>query len=199
MEKLQTLELKGCPKLADASPVFAVQSLETIRIEHMPVSSIQGVQNLYRLKELGINYSQVSDLSPLTECDFAEAEQVGGFDLSLDKIPCRDLSALSAIAHYRKLNVNNLDAALWREAIRGCRIEELECVGSGIDNAALEGLLSEHPELRRLCLSWTQGLTDLTPLLELDALEEVRVSRDMQAAIDSLNGKDLRFRLNIEG
>ena len=199
MEKLQTLELKGCPKLTDVSPAFAVQSLENIRIEHMPVSSIQGVQNLYRLNGLGLDYTQVSDLSPLTECDFGEAEQAGGFDLSLDKIPCRDLSALSAIPHYRKLNVNNLDAALWREAIRGCRIEELDCVNSGIDNAALEGLLSEHPELRRLCISWTQGLTDLTPLLEMDALEEVRVSRDMQTAIDSLNGKNLRFRLNIEG
>ena len=42
-------------------------------------------------------------------------------------------------------------------------------------------------------------LTDLTPLLELDALEEVRVSRDMQAAVNSLNGKEYAFRLNIEG
>ena len=35
--------------------------------------------------------------------------------------------------------------------------------------------------------------------MELDSLEEVRVSHDMQAAIDSLNGKDLRFQLDIGG
>ena len=199
MEKLQTLELKGCPKLADASPVFAVQSLETIRIEHMPVSSIQGVQNLYRLNGLGLDYTQVSDLSPLTECDFGEAEQRGGVRINLDNIPCRDFSPLASIGHFRNLNVNNIDVKLWREAVRDCRIEELQCVNAGIDNEALPGLLSEHPELRQLCISWTQGLTDLTPLLELDALEEVRVSRDMQAAVNSLNGKEYAFRLNIEG
>ena len=143
--------------------------------------------------------TQVSDLSPLTECDFGEAEQRGGVRINLDNIPCRDFSPLASIGHFRNLNVNNIDVKLWREAVRDCRIEELECVNAGIDNEALPGLLSEHPELRQLCISWTQGLTDLTPLLELDALEEVRVSRDMQAAIDSLNGKDLRFRLEIEG
>ncbi|MDO4989491.1 MAG: hypothetical protein Q4E45_03200 [Eubacteriales bacterium] len=199
MESLAELGLRNCPKLTDVSPVFAAQNLERLWLDYTPVSSVQGVQNLYRLNELGLNYTQVSDLSPLTECDFGEAERYGGFDLSLDAVPCGDLSAISAIAHYRKLNVNNLDAALWRETIRSCRIEELECVSAGIDNETLAGLASEHPELRRLCLSWSRELTDLTPLLELDALEEVRVSRDMQAAIDSLNGKEYSFRLNIEG
>ena len=199
MESLEILQLGNCPELHDLSPAFAVQSLSSLAADETPVSSIQGVQNLYRLNGLGLNYTQVSDLSPLMECDFGEAERSGGLDLGLDAIPCRDLSALSSIPHYRKLNVNNIDVTLWRETIRGCRIEELECVSAGIDNRTLAGLLSEHPELRRLSISWTQGLTDLTPLLEMDALEEVRVSRDMNAAINSLNGKDLRFRLEIEG
>ena len=199
MEKLQALELKDCPELTDLSPAFAVQNLEKIWIEHSPVSSIQGVQNLYRLNELVLNGTQASDLSPLTECDFGEAEQRGGVRIDLDNIPCRDFSPLASIGHFRSLNVNNIDVALWREAVRDCRIEELECVNAGIDNETLAGLLSEHPELRRLGVSWSPELSDLTPLLELESLEEVRVSRDMTQAIDSLNGKDLRFRLEIEG
>ena len=199
MEKLKALELKGCPKLTDLSPAFAVQNLEKIWIEHTPVSSIQGVQNLYRLNELVLNGTQVSDLSPLTECDFGEAEQRGGVRINLDNIPCRDFSPLASTGHFRSLNVNNIDVALWRETVRDCRIEELECVNAGIDSETLEGLLSEHPELRRLGVSWSPELTDLTPLLELESLEEVRVSRNMTQAIDSLNGKNLRFRLDIEG
>ena len=199
MEKLKALELKGCPKLTDLSPAFAVQNLEKIWIEHTPVSSVQGVQNLYRLNELVLNGTQVSDLSPLTECDFGEAEQRGGVRINLDNIPCRDFSPLASIGHFRNLNVNNIDVKLWREDVRDCRIDELECLNAGIDSETLAGLLSEHPELRRLGVSWSPELTDLTPLLEMESLEEVRVSRDMQAAIDSLNGKDLRFRLDIEG
>ena len=59
------------------------------------------MQNLYRLNELVLNNTQVSDLSPLTECDFGEAEQRGGVRINLDNIPCRDFLPLASIGHFR--------------------------------------------------------------------------------------------------
>ena len=199
MEMLQQLELKGCQKLTDVSPAFAVQSLEQLWLDHTPVSSVQGVQNLYRLNGLGLSYTQVSDLSPLEGLDCAEAMNSGGFQLELDSVPCKDFSPLAAVPRYRSLNLYNLDSALWLDTVGGLEIESFACGNTGLDGAALKKLLEEHPGLRNLNLSWNRKLTDLTPLLELDALEEVRVSRDMQAAVNSLNGKEYAFRLNIEG
>ena len=39
------------------------------------MESIQGVQNLYRLHDLTLNNTQVSDLTPLKDCDFGAAMQ----------------------------------------------------------------------------------------------------------------------------
>ena len=119
--------------------------------------------------------------------------------LELDSVPCRDFSPLAAVPRYRSLNLYNLDSALWLDTVGGLEIETFACGNTGLDGTALKKLLEEHPGLRNLNLSWNRKLTDLTPLLELDALEEVRVSRDMQAAVNSLNGKEYAFRLNIEG
>ena len=120
--------------------------------------------------------------------------------LGLSNIPCRDFSALSAVPQYRYLNLFNNDFTLWLESRA-----ELPDRGSGggrgqkLDNASLAKLAADHPELRGLNISWQEKVTDLKPLLELESLERLRVSQDMQAAIDSLDGKDLRFQLDIEG
>ena len=200
MEALETLQMRNCPELHDLSPAFAVQSLSRLMADETPVESIQGVQNLYRLHDLTLNNTQVSDLTPLKDCDFGAAMQRGGLCLGLSNIPCRDFSALSAVPQYRYLNLFGDDCALWLEAVQNCRIESLEAGGDKkLNNASLAKLAADHPELRELNISWQDNVTDLTPLLELDSLEEVRVSRNMTQAIDSLNGKDLRFQLNIEG
>ena len=59
--------------------------------------------------------------------------------------------------------------------------------------------MRSHPQLEELNLTWNQGITDLTPLLELENLQEVRVSRDMEQAIRSIEGQGYSFRLEIEG
>ena len=67
--------------------------------------------------------------------------------------------------------------------LRGCPVTSLQ----GVQNLT---------ELEELNIADT-AVTDLTPLLELPALRRVIVNGDMKAAIDSLNGQDLPFELEI--
>ena len=54
-------------------------------------------------------------------------------------------------------------------------------------------------DLLILDIPWNDKLTDLTPLLELENLQKVRISANMEAAQASLDGADYNFRLEIEG
>ena len=80
-----------------------------------------------------------------------------------------DISAVFTLQQLRELSVQD------------CPAESL----SGIENLS---------ELVFLDVSGT-GIKDLTPLLELDRLEEVWVSPDMSEAVASLEGKEYGFRL----
>ena len=71
--------------------------------------------------------------------------------------------------------------------------------GSSDPNALFAEFVRSHPQLEELNLTWNRGITDLTPLLELENLQEVRVSRDMEQAIRSIEGQGYSFRLEIEG
>lgn len=53
-------------------------------------------------------------------------------------------------------------------------------------------------ELKYLEIGSNLKLTDLSPLLDLAELKEVRVSDDMNKAISSLDGKDLSFEFIID-
>ena len=66
-------------------------------------------------------------------------------------------------------------------------------------NALFAEFVRNHPELAELDIPWNDKLTDLTPLLELENLQKVRISANMEAARASLDGADYNFRLDIEG
>ena len=198
LEALEELSLRHCPKLSDVSPAFAVQNLKNLDLQGTPVQSIQGVQNLFRLQWLQISQTDVTDLSPLAQCDFSQSEQNGGFGLCLDGIPCRDLTSISAVPYFSHLNVFNFDCRLWIDLVQNSRIEQLWIGHVELNDELLERLVREHPELRRLNIAWNEDLTDLTPLLSLQELEYLEVSENMYAALDSLQGRDLPFELNIQ-
>ena len=69
---LRYLKINQCPALADASPAFTVQSLEELMLRFTGVTSLQGIQNLYALKQLDVNDSPVADLSLLGELSALE-------------------------------------------------------------------------------------------------------------------------------
>ena len=66
-------------------------------------------------------------------------------------------------------------------------------------NALFTDFVHAHPELRELWIPWNPGIKDLTPLLELEELQYVRVSADLKEAIASLDGKGIHFDFEIEG
>ena len=66
-------------------------------------------------------------------------------------------------------------------------------------NALFAEFVRNHPELAELDIPWNDKLTDLTPLLELENLQKVRISANMEAARASLEGADYNFMLEIEG
>ena len=93
LDRLESVSIKNCPSLIDASALFALQDLTDICLFNTPVSSIQGVQNLTRLKSIDLKNTRVTDLSPLTGLDSLEvvsitadmvpaAESLSGLDYS---------------------------------------------------------------------------------------------------------------------
>ena len=204
---LESLRIQFCPKLKDAAPVFALPNLRFLSLKGCPVSSIQGVQNLYRLQELNIQNTKVSDLSPLEECDFSSAmSECGGFQLCLNETLFKDYSPLAAVPAFSFLELNSADPNLFLPFLEGKEIRELSVCNVFTKQHRLKNpdtvfadFVRAHPELTRLWLPWNQALTDLTPLLELENLETVRISTDMRKAIASLDGQAYSFDLQLEG
>ena len=66
-------------------------------------------------------------------------------------------------------------------------------------NKLFAEFIRSHPGLQEIWIPWNQGITDLTPVLELKNVEYIHVSYDMEKAISSLDGKEYGFELQIEG
>ena len=198
LESLEELELMMSPHLTDASAAFALPELRVLRLRDSAVTSIQGVQNLRELCFLDIFHTRVADLTPLTGCDFTTASEQGGFQLDTADLPCEDFSPLASIPEYRFLCLNNMDSTLWAPALEGCVVHRFGATGAGWTNESFAAFVGQHPELEEIEVSWSMELTDLTPLLQLEKLTLVHLNRQMEAAIDSLSGQELRFELRID-
>ena len=72
LSDLRALSIQQCPALTDASAVFTVQSLEELRLRFTGISSLQGIQNLYALRQLDLNSNPVEDLTPIASCPSLE-------------------------------------------------------------------------------------------------------------------------------
>ena len=196
---LEQFEAKWCPALSDASALFALQDLRRVYLFRCPVTSIQGVQNLTQLERLELNDTKISDLSPLALCDFSAAEEAGGFRLNISGAPCEELGALGSVARYAELGLNGLDAQAFVPALSDSAVFRLEAANVRFDDGLFARFVAEHPTLTELHISWNEGISDLTPLLSLKDLSFVKISRNMEAAIASLDGQSYGFTLEIEG
>ena len=204
--ELRSLCLFDCPALQDVSPAFACQELRYLCFDSCPIESIEGVQNLSGLVELNLNGTQVKDLTPLKGCDLTEAiEERGGLALYICEAPIEDFAPLAELRALSNLDINNVDAARYIPYLKDTPILRLSACGSftGESEEDVNGLFADfvraHPGLRELWIPWNPGIQDLTPLLELEELQYVRVSADMKEAIASLDGKGIHFDFEIEG
>lgn len=190
-----------CPDLTDVSALFTLQDLAYINLSFSPLSSIQGIQNLTQLLELNIINTGVTDFSPLAECDFRAAYEQGGFSIYLNelKLVKDDLDVLGSIKKFNILSFTDQDPAVWMPLLQNSEIHYFDAAGDIRNNTNLATLVEDHPELNSLYIGYCEKITDLTPLLALDDLEQVTVHKDMKKAIKSLEGLDYRFELRIEG
>ena len=198
LSSLERLQVSYCPNLQDASAAFALQDLRELDLGRNPIESIQGVQNLPRLKFLNIAGSQVADLSPLQECDFTDAYKDRGFHIWLSDIPAEDFSPLSSIQRLESLDLNDRDSALWAPALENAEVYGFWGADVFHDNESFAAFVAAHPELEQLNIPWNEAVTDLSPVLSLDHLQHLRVSENMQAALEPVMAANPGFEIEIQ-
>ena len=198
---LEEFTARGCPELRDASPLFAVQTLQRICLKDTAVESIQGLQNLFGLLRLDISRTKVTDLSPLAACDLSAAEQGDGLDLGINDLPldADDFALLGGIRRYSSIAFVNQDPAIWIPALADCEINVIAAAKDFRSSEDLAAFAADHPELCSIYLGDNRSITDLSCLLGLENLEWVTVHRNMKQAIASLDGQDYSFHLEIQG
>ena len=204
LSNLERLKLIYCPNLTDVSPAFACQQLQEIDLQGCPVESIQGVQNLPYLISLTISSTQVTDISPLKDVDYSYSEANGGFGLGLGATMIEDFSALSNVPVFSFIDLNDIDAPLFVNHLKGVQIKSISicnCFMGRLEedpDSLFAEFCKDHTEIVEMCVSWNQELTDLTPLLNVTDLQTARVSYDMEDAMLSLEGNEYGFELLIE-
>lgn len=202
LSQLKNVEFRACPKITDVSALFDMPSLYLINVNGLKITSIEGIEKLPHLQNLTLSNTQVTDLSPLAALDLTEALQDwSGFNLSVDNLEDRldpaQYQVLSAFPEFWSLNVFNTDCALWMDAVKNVKIREIHAGNCRFTNETFKMFIEQHPELEYIKVSWTQELTDISPLLTLKNLKTACISHDMQKAQESL-GDNFPFRLDIE-
>ena len=132
------------------------------------------------------------------------AQEQGGLDLCINSLPAEDYSPLQGLP-LKRLDIYNTDATKYLSYVEDAPLRHFETGDSFTgrtgtdDNALFAEFVRSHPQLEEIHISWNQAIIDLTPLLELEHLQNVRISHDMTQAIASLEGQNYNFQLEIEG
>jgi len=195
---LKLLSLRNCSKLKDISAISAMPDLERLILDNTAVTSLEGIQGHGKLLQLSLNNLKIKDMDLLTQCDFSYSAQNGGFGLDMAPQGIKDFSFLSAVPHYCWLSFGgNQKPTQWMEGLRNSQISGI-FVGN-MNQKELEQLLEQHPEIDNLHIQYNPKITDLTKLLSMPNLGYVKVSKNMSKAIQSIQGAEIRFQLDIEG
>ncbi|MFC4025251.1 leucine-rich repeat domain-containing protein [Oceanobacillus longus] len=161
-----------------------MKKLYGIDVYNQKVDSLKGLEYAVNLWNLSITYSEISDLSPLSDLDSLQSIYLYGNNiedispliglekidtLDLDDNHIQDLSALQNMDSLRTLylsgnNIKDIDVLKNLN-----NLESLYLWGNQINNISI---LDSLPKLRYLDLS-NNSITDLTPLLSLAELESV--------------------------
>ena len=193
--------------VSDLSPLAELAELETLDLRYNQVTSLEPLAGLPALRLVGFNMNPVEDLSPLAACPALEIVDL----CDVPDLTSGDLANLpETLAELTITDVSDRAGAL-----SGMTIRRLVASTTGDpDLAVLTGLhgledlvlqepqtvdlsaLADHPGLRELTLSLGARAEDLTPLLELPALEQVTLPRDMEAAVLSLGKVSFQVTYN---
>lgn len=192
--QLQFFDAGYCRNLTDVSALYTLQDIQELWLSNTGIDSIQGVQNLPRLRGLSVSRTNVSDLSPLAEKDYDELKEIGGFHLEIPHCNIADFSFLEAIPQYSFLCVYGHPVESWMEYVKQAEIRTIG--GQMRDNDTLRYFVQDHPELKEMYIEEAYQLTSLIPLLDLENLEYVHIWSGPENAVRSLDGFDYGFRLD---
>ena len=198
LTELNSLHAQFCPSLKDASAVFTLQSLCFLNLKGTQIDSIRGIQNLSELCGIDISDTRVDDLTPLADCDFSEACEEDGLSIGINNLDldADDFAALGTVKRISNTYFCNADPAVWIPALAHTEIYSFASGGDFDSTESLELFAADHPELRRLDM-YNPEVKDLRCLLEFPALEHVNVQFNMTEAIESLDGLDYSFELQV--
>ena len=176
----------------------SVMLLGLEELETLPKSLLRRVERLGVAGDTLFDFGQEKpeEYGPGTITDMGVLADLTGLrELELIDQPLRDLNGVQALESLEYLCVINAPELTDVSAAFALPdLQRLHLIAVPVtDIRGAQNLTS----LREICLSWTD-VTDLTPLLELEGLETVRVSRDMTEAIASLEGREYHFNLEIE-
>lgn len=175
---LRRLTVSYDSELKDISPAFGLDALEWLEARRSGIDSIQGIQNLHRLNGLELAYTNVTDLSPLEQCDYSFANRsTDGFFLYVDGLQIERFPALNRIQNFNWLNISdiNLDLRTISTGLSGSDLHGLTAGNMIHSQEDLEYVVNTFPNLRKLHFYGSRNVTDLSVLLRLDNLIEVNV------------------------
>jgi hypothetical protein len=193
---LKILNLNYNQKLKDISAIADMPDLEELQIAATAITSLKGIEGHKRLRCLNLNNLKLKDLSPLAECDYAWAEACGGMNLSITNDKVTDWSFLSRIPRYDWMGMGGISPDKWLDAVSGSQVRGIYC--GSFNQAQLETLLDQHPELEDLHIPNCTKVTDISRLPGMQNLRFVKVSKNMNKAVKSLEGAEYSFQLEIE-
>ena len=93
--------------------------------------------------------------------------------------------------------MGSVDGSLWADAVKDAKIFNLTafCIP---DQQTFAALMAAHPELENMNIPWNHNVTDLSMLADMPNLRFVSISNTMEKAVQSLQGRELRFELEIQ-
>ena len=194
---LKYLNVNFCSKLKDITALADLQELEEFRADFAGITSLDGLQGHNKLRALNINGLKVTDLSPLTECDYSWGSEHGGMNLNVDLNKIKDYSFLSGISRFGWIGMGNINPDIWLDAVSSAQIRGIFC--GAFTQEQLNRLLEQHPELEELHIQGCVKVTDLSMLAGRPNLRYIKISGNMEKKIlKSLEGLEYSFRIETE-
>ena len=194
LTSLTSLNLNLCTKLTDISALADLPNLEMLCLDSTAVTDLSPLTGLKKLMNLNFNNMKVKDWTVLEQIDFSYAAGKGGLGLSIDNCKSR-MDFLTRIGCFSNLALGGIKADLWMEPVANAKV--FGFYSSNMNQKQLEQFLEQHPEIKRLSIPNNKGITDLTKLLSMPNLEQVTVSQQMKKAIQSIEGMQYQFQMEI--
>lgn len=196
--ELRQFDMQWCPGVTDVSLLFTLPKLEDISVRDSNVTLLTGIGALPHLVcvDFGGGGVPIHTLSWLEEIDFTYAEtpdengDVPHFDLQIDWWELEsdaEYRYLALVPAFNGLNINGHQASKWMDVLKDKQIRDINAQECNFDNETFKTFIEQHPELEEINIANNPRLTDLSILLTLKNLRNVRISDNMQEARDSLD------------